>query len=160
MPVSKTRKHTKKKKGSNSQPTAPVSALSSEYPLECCVINSNWQDAKMANVIIVRKTGATYTLVGFLVDICGVGLKDSFVHKGISRLELKYLLEHASSDGVDDCPLPLAQELVYGGLAWARQHGFRTPAEATRYLKILPAPLDEPDTSRFGTDDGSPLIVI
>ncbi len=161
MPVSRIKKHTKKKKGSDGHPSAPVSALSPEYPLECCVINSNWRDAHMANVIIIRKTTSGFSAVGFLVDTWGIGLKDAFVHKGMSRLELDYLLAHAvgAEEEVVDCSLALAQELVYGGLAWARQHGFRTPAEAIRCLKILPAPLGEPDISRFGTEDGSPLIV-
>lgn len=150
MPVSRTRKHTKRKKESDGYPSVPVSALSPEHPLERCVINSNWRDAHMANVIIVRKTTSGFTVVGFLVDTWGIGLKDAFVHKGMSQIKLDLLLAHAGGDDeVVDCPLALAQELVYGGLAWARQHGFRTPAEAIHSLKILPAPLGEPDISRY-----------
>ena len=114
----------------------------------------------MANIIIVRKTTGGFTAVGFLVDTWGMGLKDAFMHKGLSRIALDQLLAHAAgADELVDCPLPLAQELVYGGLAWARQHGFRSPAEAIRCLKILPAPPGEPDISSFGTKDGSPLII-
>jgi hypothetical protein len=116
----------------------------------------------MANVIIVRKTtGGGYTAVGFLVDIWGFGLKDVFVHKGLTRIGLDKLLAHAvdNDDEAVDCPLALAQELVYGGLAWARQHGFRTPAEVIRCLKILPAPLGEPDISSFGAENGRPLLI-
>lgn len=114
----------------------------------------------MANIIIVRKTTGGFTAVGFLVDTWGMGLKDAFMHKGLSRIALNQLLAHAAgADELVDCPLPLAQELVYGGLAWARQHGFRSPAEAIRYMKILPAPPGEPDISRFGSEAGSPLII-
>lgn len=152
MPVSRTRKHTKRKKELPGHPSAPVSALSPEHPLECCVINCNWRNVHMANVIIVRKSTSGYTAVGFLIDTWGFGLKDAFVHKGISRIELNLVLAHPSGDDkMVDCPLALAQELVYGGLAWARQHGFRTPAEAIHCLKILPAPLGELDFSCFGT---------
>jgi len=161
MPVSRNRKHAKRKKGPDGHPSVPVAALSQEHPLECCVINSNWRDAHMANVIIARKTTDGFTVVGFLVDTWGFGLKDVFVHKGLSRIALDKLLAYAvGADEAVDCPLALAQELVYGGLVWARQHGFRTPAEAIRCLKILPAPLGEQDTSRFGTEDGRPLLVL
>ena len=114
----------------------------------------------MANIIIVRKTTGGFTALGFLVDTWGMGLKDAFMHKGLSRIALNQLLAHAAgADELVDCPLPLAQELVYGGLAWARQHGFRSPAEAIRYMKILPAPPGEHDISRFGSEAGSPLII-
>ena len=114
----------------------------------------------MANVIIVRKTTGGFTAVGFLVDTWGVGLKDVFMHKGLSRMGLDKLLTHSvDEDKAIDCPLALAQELVYGGLAWARQHGFRIPAEVIRCLKILPAPLGEPDISRFGAEGGRPLLI-
>jgi len=160
MPVSKTRKPTKRKKGPDGHIVVPISALSQEHPLECCAINSNWKDAHMANVIIVRKTTGGFTAVGFLVDTWGVGLKDVFMHKGLSRMGLDKLLTHSvDEDKAIDCPLALAQELVYGGLAWARQHGFRIPGEVIRYLKILPAPLGEPDISRFGAEGGRPLLI-
>jgi hypothetical protein len=114
----------------------------------------------MVSIIIVRKTSSGFTAVGFLVDTWGLGLKDAFVHKGLDRILLDQLLAHAAGDdALADCPLPLAQELVYGGFEWARQHGFRTPAEAIHCLKILPAPPGEPDISRFGTEDGGPMIV-
>jgi len=134
--------------------------MSPEHPLECCVINSDWRNAHMANIIIVRKTTGGFTAIGFLVDTWGVGLKDAFIKKNLSRIEVDQLLAHAAgANELIDCPLPLAQELVYGGLAWARQHGFKSPVKAIRCLKILPAPPGEPDTSSFGTENGSPLII-
>lgn len=116
----------------------------------------------MANIVIVRKAGRSFTVVGFLIDTWGFGLKDAFVHKDLSRIELDNLLARVvdpDEDEVVDCPVALAQELVYGGLAWARKHGFRTPAEVIRCLKILPAPLGEPNISRFGAEDGNPLLI-
>ena len=158
MPVSRTAKHKKRKKGPDL--TAPVSVLSPEQPLECCVINNDWRDAHMANIIIARKAAGRFTVVGFLVDIWGLGLKDALLHKGLSRMELdKFVLIADRDSELVDCPLSLAQQLVYGGLAWARQHGFRIPAEAIRCLKILPAPSEDPDLSCFGTEDGSPMII-
>ena len=160
MPVSKTRKQKKRKKESDGSLSVPFSALSPEHPLECCVINSNWRDAHMANVIIARKTPNGLTVVGFLVDTWGLGLKDVFVHKGISPMTLDQLLVYAAGEHeMVFCSLMLAQELLYGGLVWARQNGFRTPAEVIRSLKILPAPLDELSMSHFGTEDGKPLII-
>lgn len=135
-------------------------ALSPEQPLERCLINSDWQDSHEASIIIVRRAPGGFTAVGLLVDTWGSGLKDAFIHKGLNRFLLDQFLAHAAScSELVDCPLPLAQELAYGGLEWARQHGFRIPAEAIRCLKILSAPQGAPDTARFGTEDGSPLII-
>lgn len=160
MSGSKTRKRKKKKKGANAEISTDVSALSPAHPLERCVINSDWRDVHLANIIIVRKVGGGYTAAGFLVDTWGLGLKDAYLHKGLSRVALDHLLVRAAGAGeLVACPLPLAQELVYGGLAWARQHGFRPPAEAIRYLKILPPPPGEPDISCFGSGDGEPVII-
>ncbi len=39
-----------------------------------------------------------FTVVGFLVDTWGIGLKDAFVHNGLSRIELDLLLVHAAGD--------------------------------------------------------------
>lgn len=114
----------------------------------------------MANVIIARKTPNGLTVVGFLIDTWGLGLKDVFVHKGISQMKLDQLLAFAAGDDeMVYCSTLLAQELVYGGLAWARKNGFPTPSEVIRSLKILPAPLDEPGFSHFGTEDGKPLMI-
>jgi len=134
--------------------------MAPEHPLECCVINRHWRDAHMAYIVVVRKATGGFTAAVFLVDTWGAGLKDGFGHKGLDQISLDQLLAQAAgADELIDCPLPLAQELVYGGLAWARQHGFRTPAEAIRCLKILPAPPSDPDFSSFGSKDGKPVIL-
>ena len=98
--------------------------------------------------------------MGFLVDLWGFGLKDTFIHTGLSPVSLDRLLAKTAdeSDWIE-CPVALAQELVYGGIAWERKHDFRTPLEAARCLEILPAPPGDPDISRFGTKDGSPMLV-
>jgi len=157
--VSRAGKHKNGKKRPDGY-LAPTSALSPENPLERCVINSGWRESHMASIIIVRKAPNGFTAVGFLVDTMGLGLKDAFAHKGLNRILLEQLLEHAAGgDGLVDCPLSLAQQLVHGGLAWARKYGFRAPTEAIRCLKIIPAPSGEFDISLFGTEGGSPLIV-
>lgn len=138
-----------------------VSDLSPEHPLERCVVNPDWKNAHMASIVIARETGSGLTAVGFLVDLWGFGLKDAFIHTGMSRASLDRLLAKVADDGEwVECPLPLAQELVYGGLTWARKHGFRTLSEVVRCLEILPAPEGDPDISRFGTEGGSPLLVL
>jgi hypothetical protein len=155
------RKTQKRKKGPDDQlSVSAISALSPEHPLDICVINGDWRKAHMANIIIARKTPGGFAAVGFLVDTWGVGLKDGFMHKSLSRTELDQLLSMAGRNfELVECPLSLAQKLVYGGLAWARQNGFRVPSEVIRSLRILPAPTVEPDLSGFGAEDGKPVLV-
>ncbi len=158
MPVSRSGKHRKSKKGTDGHPSASASAQLQEQPLERCAINRHWRDAHMASIVIVRKTTGGFTAVWFQVDTWGLGLKDAFMRNGLSSIALDQLLTFtAGADELIDCPLPLAQELVYGGLAWARQRGFRIPAAAMRCLEILPEPAVEPDLSRFGIKDETPV---
>jgi len=80
MPVSRSGKHKKKRKGPDGC-LSPVSAMGPEHPLECCVINRNWHDAHMAYIVVVRKAAGGFTAAVFLIDTWGVGLKDGFAHK-------------------------------------------------------------------------------
>ena len=134
--------------------------LSPDYPVETCVVNADWQDVHMANVLLVRRTPSGLSCVGFLVDLQGVGLKDVAVHVRLDGRGLDRLRDIGFKESRwEECPLALARELVYGGVEWARRNGFRTPAEPLRYLAFLGEPAAPPDLSRFGGEDGRPLLV-
>ena len=125
------------------------------------MINVGWAQQGMANVSLARRTPRGISHVAFLVDLYGVGLKDVAVHTGLSRQGLDRLHSVGFGEsGHEECTLPMAQDLVYGGVAWARRHGFRTPPEALRHLPYLPAPEAPPDLSRFGGEDGKPLLIM
>ena len=110
--------------------------------------------------MIVRPVGSGFTVAGFLVDLWGVGLKDVFLHNRVSLGSLDRVMTQFAKDITwVECSLPLAQELVYGGLAWARKHGFKIPPDAMRCLEILPPPAKEPSLSRFGQKDARPVII-
>ena len=114
----------------------------------------------MAHVAIVREGVSGVNLVGFLVDTLGLGLKDGYVkvETGKKMFERGYLDEAHGGKKVE-INLELAQELVYGGVLWAKEHGFTPSNGARSALKFLPPPVRDPDLSLFGRD-GKPLLIL
>lgn len=119
----------------------------------------------MTTIVLARRLKRGYALVGWLVDIEGLGLKDSFSKFGIMKADVTRSLavlargNEDEEEPWDDCPLELAQQLVYGGLMWARQHDFPLIDDVTRYLSILSPPRTPPDLSLFGVD-GKPCLTL
>lgn len=138
--------------------------LSPRNPLVFCRIRSDWEWNQITTVVLARRLVRGYTLVGWLLDVGDLGLKDSFAQTGITKAEIARalaVLARGSEDEEEpweDCPMELAQRLVYGALAWARQQGVPLVGDATRYLEILPPPQEPPDLSLFGVG-GGPVTV-
>ena len=133
--------------------------LSAHFPLVRSLVNAEWARDGMALLLMARLTPLGLTCVVFLVDLCGVGLRDAAVHarlspRGMDRLTQDLFAGHAAQE----CSVALAQDLVYGGVDWARRHGFSTPPEALGALPFLPPPASPPDLGRFGLD-GRPLLI-
>jgi hypothetical protein len=128
-------------------------------PLSGCLINANWQQCGLAHILVTRATATQVHAVGFLVDVLGVGLKDVAVSSALTRSRFEQVANFAYAEsGRAECSLQLAQELVYGGVEWARRHGLRTPRECLRALSFLPPPAAPPDLSRFGRH-GRPVLI-
>jgi len=133
---------------------------SAEHYQEECFINENWQEYHLADIVIIRPVGSGFMVAGFLIDLWGVGLENAFLYNRVSLGTLDRIMAQIQKAATwVECSLPLAQELVYGGLAWARKHGFSIPHDAMRCLEILPPPAKEPSLSRFGEKDGRSVII-
>jgi hypothetical protein len=156
------KKNNKKKRGPRPLPAAGgMSALlRPDFPLVSCLINANWEEAAMADILVARRTPLGISAVFFLVDLTGLGLKDAAPRLRLTPSDLSELLQLGSRHwDWEECSLELAQELVYGGIAWARQHGIRTPPAALAPLPILPPPATPPDLRHFGGPGGRPILV-
>lgn len=133
-------------------------AFSSQWPLLVLRVEHGWEDTDVAYVQVARRAATGYVVAGFLVDLLGIGLKGGYGHAGLSERGYTELIMGSQANW-DDCSLELAQELVYGGQAWARQWKFRVPSSAAKHLGILPTPEREPSLERFGGPNGRPLLV-
>jgi hypothetical protein len=117
----------KNKKGQfNTGPLSPekyVRTQARTLPVEECLITDQWQNHGICNVIIARrhKTG-NITIGLYLVDTYCLGLKDTSYRFNISPHELQYFKKNG---GMIKCDYVLAHNIIYGGIAFAEDYGFK-----------------------------------
>lgn len=145
-------------KAGSKAPAHDGEAFSSRWPLLVMRVEHGWEDTGVAYVQVARRAPTGYVVAGFLIDLMGLGLKGGYGHARLSERGYTELIMGSQAHW-DDCSLEMAQELVYGGQAWAGRWKFRVPRSATQHLGILPVPKVEPSLERFGGPGGRPLLV-
>lgn len=136
-----------------------------ELPLYGCFVNSGWREDGMANVLVVRRMeNGLLKFACYLVDIWGLGLKDVFGNFNFSERRLRRdffeRLERNTTERFIQIDPSLAKKLVWGGVEYARQNGFKVPQEFSSWEDVIGEP--EADTCDwpvlFGVD-GRPMII-
>jgi hypothetical protein len=133
------------------------------YPIEGCWVREDWHVDGLAVVVIARRQPDGNLVFGvYLVDCLCLGLKNTYFNANVSvgefyRESLPQIFHDMS--WVDISPA-LAHEIIYGGIAYAEQLGFRPQRDFRRSQYILDLPDEHPPTGtvEFGRD-GKPLYV-
>lgn len=97
-------------------------------PVYECLIDPSWQERGMAQIIISRRQPDGNLIFGvYLVDIFCLGLKDTFCNADFSMWKYKTELceRFYGNEGPVDCPISLANNIVYGAIEFAAQFGFK-----------------------------------
>lgn len=119
----------------------------------------------MANVLVVRRMeNGLLKFACYLVDIWGLGLKDVFGNFNFSERRLRRdffeRLERNTTERFIQIDPSLAKKLVWGGVEYARQNGFKVPQEFSSWEDVIGEP--EAETGDwpvlFGVD-GKPMII-
>jgi len=108
-------------------------------PFYECLINSSWKENGLAKILISRKQQDGKLLFGtYLVDILCLGLKNTFCNADITISQYKVEMRNRmfQEDGPLDCPLPTAHHIIYGGIDYAAQFGFK-PNKDFRLSKFV-----------------------
>ena len=137
-------------------------ALDHRHPLVSCLINEGWDEGRMANILIVREAPTGLVLSAFLVDLAGLGLKDTWGNYGLNNADIQRTKSKAASSGTRmiPCNLSLASSIVYGGIAWAKKWRFKLPPEYKIWLRLLePVDQKEIDLELFG-ENGKPFLIL
>ncbi|MEA1946351.1 MAG: hypothetical protein U9N83_03495, partial [Thermodesulfobacteriota bacterium] len=137
-------------------------ALDHRHPLVSCLINGGWDEGRMANILIVREAPTGLVLSAFLVDLAGLGLKDTWGNYGLSKADIQKTKSKAAASGIHmiPCDLSLASSIVYGGVAWAKKWRFKLPPEYKIWLRLLePVDQKEIDPELFG-ENGRPFLIL
>jgi len=128
-------------------------------PFHECYVNEDWQESGMANIYISKKMPGGNFIIGlFLVDIYCLGLKNTFYQFNLSSVEskdlLKKFIEHYDSK-LPPCDIALAHNIIYGGIDYAEEIGFKPHKDfgLTEFL-LNPDLIDDGiDEIEFGKDD-------
>ncbi|PRY88553.1 hypothetical protein [Mongoliibacter ruber] len=129
----------KKKKKPQQTKISPKSYLKQRgrsLPIYKCLVNDEWEENGMAQVIVVRKhVNGNITFGAFLIDIWEKGLKDSFVGFNESEEFLEDIQEKSPYDFIE-IEYNLAHNIVYGGLEFSQDQGYKTEKDFnwTKYI--------------------------
>jgi hypothetical protein len=134
------------------------------YPLEGCWTHTGWEEGGMAVVVVARRQPDGGIVFGnYLVDYYCLGLKDTYckadIPPGQFRQEaLPWMLRRAGTP-VSISPA-LAHEIIYGGIEYAAQFGFRPHSDFKLSQYVLDPPELHPrsGTVEFGKD-GKPFYM-
>jgi hypothetical protein len=102
-------------------------------PVMECMINSNWEDEKIANIVIARQhTNGKITLGIYLVDLLCLGVKETGFAFNISPLEYREKIEQfTDGDQFDRISYELAHNIIYAGVEFAEDYGFKPHKDFT-----------------------------
>jgi hypothetical protein len=137
-----------------------------EYPVMECLINDNWDTDEaegFAQIVIARQQPDGNIAFGvYLVDMYCLGLKSTFCNAGFSLSEYRNNIVPPAmrSANPKQCPPELVHQIIYQGIDYAVQYGFRPDKDFkwSHYLLEERGTLEEPYKLIFGKD-GKPLFV-
>jgi hypothetical protein len=92
------------------------------------LINFDWQEQGMASIWIFKKRQNGVIIMGsYLVDMCCLGLKDTFFRYDIDEEDIQIYIDSLIIAGrtMIDCDFGLAQNIIYGGIEYAEELGFK-----------------------------------
>ncbi len=155
----KTKKKEMRRQKSNSSTGGPPKRMirrAGSFPVHECLIGDNWQEKMMANIVLSRRQPDGLIAFGvYLVDIGCLGLKSTFCNANFSTARYEQELKGRMEDGFElvDCPLALAHEIIYGGIDYAEQLGFR-PDRDFRLSRHFLEPRERFEEEKIGVEFG------
>jgi len=133
-----------------------------KYPLEGCWVQSGWQEAGLAVVVVARRQPNGLLVFGnYLVDYYCLGVKSAFARADVTPSAFYERLPALLSGETPTTIAPaLAHELIYGSLEYAAGYGFRPDPDFKLAQLVLDPPEAHPPTGAvtFGKD-GKPFYV-
>ncbi len=97
-----------------------------------CLVLENWQDTGLTAVVLRRQSIVGYGIVtAILVDVWCLGVKNAMGPREMSRSQFERTLAGLFPDEsrAIQVSLPLAREIVFGAIAYARGLGFEPHAD-------------------------------
>lgn len=108
-------------------------------PIGECLINASWEDSQMASIYVVRNHSNGNITVGvYLVDLMCLGVKDTFFMFNITKSLFHDEIKKASrEEEIVPVSYELAHNIVYTGLSFAEEFGFRPHKDFTTTTRFI-----------------------
>ncbi len=120
----------KKSKGKVIQMLTPENYIRQKartLPVYQCLVNTDWVDSGLANIIVARKhTNGNVTAGMYLVDLHCLGIKDASYWFNISETQYNQILEHANGTmELGMVSYELAHNIIFAAREFAEEYGFK-----------------------------------
>jgi len=159
---------TRKKKQAESVPFALLSATKKilgarKLRIYECLINPSWKEDGLATILLSRRQPDGDLLFGvYLVDVYYLGLKNTFCNVDFSvwRYETELRSKTYKEEDPVECPIPLAHHIIYGGIEFAAQFGFKPNKDFkfSQYVLEDKNSIEPCEAVEFGKD-GQPYYI-
>jgi len=141
---------------------AQIMTRARHLPVGKCYVNEGWDDEQMASVIVSRRhVNGNITYGHYLVDLNLLGVEDCFYAFNQSPVEMEEYIRNQTDDFVE-CDYALAHNIIYEGIAFAEDFGFKPVKEFTKTgIFILDEDSDDiPEMEIPLGKDGVPVVFI
>jgi hypothetical protein len=151
----------RKKQVKRQQPLSPkkyIVTRARSLPVYKCMVNSNWKASGMASIIVMRKHSNGHITAGFfLTDLLAKGVKDT--HFVFNEPEREIYDRLPESQEIGEIKYELAHNIIYGGVAFAEEHGMQPHKDfdITQYILAEDTDAIELIDIDFGVD-GKPVF--
>ncbi|GHT27786.1 hypothetical protein AGMMS49574_00840 [Bacteroidia bacterium] len=136
---------------------------SRNIPIYKCWINSDWEESRIANILIARKhANGNLSACAYLADLGCLGVKDSFYFFNIFPEEVEEMLLDKEIEFIE-ISYPLAHNIIYATLEFAEEYGFmphKVYTQTTRFFleeDTEDIPLIEIECGNL--EDGKPMYI-
>lgn len=130
--LKKRRKEKAKKKRIHASGTSsPERALlrnARKFPICECFINSDWEEQKLADIVVTRSETEHLVMFGvYLVDLGCLGVKNAFWRGRVTHSDYAQFKEdfREGHESISPCSSSLAHQIIYGALDYAKAIGFK-----------------------------------
>jgi hypothetical protein len=99
-----------------------------DFPIFECLINPSWKEDGLATILLSRQQPDGNILFGvYLVDVYCLGLKNTFCNADFPlwKYQTQVRTTVNPKERLVKCPVPLAHGIIYGGIEFASQFGFK-----------------------------------
>lgn len=137
---------------------------SGQYPVYACHISNTWEESGLAYIWLARKTSPYIVVAIYLVDLKCLGLKNTFVsayttEQAYRDYKVEVMERNAESFVFIDCTYRCANNIIYGGITYARQFGFEPHKDFQLTQYVLGSKLPMTEKIHFGDEDGKPFYI-